>query len=137
MENKIDFEINNKEVEKHKDRIRDIWEYKKVDRIPLGIYIIDNNEEFSRQEIEKEKEKNLKFDLNSIKKSLKLLKDDYIPFIKSGVGRTTITSILGCKVEYTELIDNYSTVKSPIVLKIENLDRFHIPISKKEISIRG
>ena len=57
MENKIDFEINYKEIEKRKNRIRGIWEYKKVDHIPLGIYIIDNKEEFSRQEIEKEKEK--------------------------------------------------------------------------------
>ena len=102
MENKIDFEINNKVIEKRKDRIRNIWEYKKVDYIPLGIYIIDNKEEFSRQEIEKDKEKNLKFDLNSIKKSLELLRDDYIPLIKPEVGCTTIPTILGCEVEYTE-----------------------------------
>lgn len=137
LENKIDFEINNEEIEKRKDRIRDIWDYKIVDHIPLGIYIIDNKEEFSRQEIEKEKEKNLKFDLNSIKKSLKLLKDDYIPFIKPEVGCATIPSILGSEIEYTELINNYSTIKSPIVLKIEDLDRLHIPKSKKEISTRG
>jgi len=137
LENKIDFEINNIEIEKRKDRIRDIWEYKKVDHIPLGIYLIDNKEGFSRQEIEKEKEKNLRFDLNSIKKSLELLKDDYIPFIKPEVGCATIPTILGCEIEYTELAENYSTVKAPIVLKIEDLERLHIPISKKEISTRG
>ncbi len=137
LENKIDFEINYKEIEKRKDRIRDIWEYKRVDHIPLGIYIIDNKEKFSRQQIEKEKEKNLRFDLNSIKKSLELLKDDYIPFIKPEVGCTTIPTILGCEVEYTDLKDNFSTIKSPIVLKIDDLERLHIPISKKEISTRG
>ena len=101
LENKVDFEINNEDIENRKDRIRDIWEYKRVDHVPLGIYIIDNKEEFSRQEIEKEKEKNLRFDLNSIKKSLELLKDDYIPFIKPEVGCSTVPTILGCEVEYT------------------------------------
>jgi len=135
LENIIDFEVDNKEIEKRKDRIRDIWDYKKVDHIPLGIYIIDNKEGFNRQEIEKEKEKNLRFDLNSIKKSLELLKDDYIPFIKPEVGCTTIPSILGCEVEYSDL--SSSTVKSSIVFKIDDLETLDIPLSKKEISTRG
>ncbi len=57
----------------------------------LGLYVIDNKEGFTRQEIEKEKEKNLGFHLNSVKKSLELLKDDYIPFIKPEVGCSTHT----------------------------------------------
>ncbi len=137
INNKIDFELDYNEIEKRKDRIRRIWQYKRVDHIPLGIYIIDNKEKFTRREIEVEKEKNLRFDLNSIQKSLKLLPDDYIPFLKPEVGCTTIPTILGCEVSYTEQFDNFSTVKKPIVNKIEDLKRLEIPLSKNEIVKKG
>lgn len=137
INNKIDFELDYKEIEKRKDRIRKIWQYRHVDHIPLGIYIIDNKEKFTRKEIETEKEKNLRFDLNSIQKSLKLLSDDYIPFLKPEVGCTTIPTILGCEVSYTEQFDNFSTVKKPIVNKIEDLEKLEIPLNKNEIIKKG
>ncbi|MBU4450438.1 MAG: hypothetical protein KKE35_03995 [Actinobacteria bacterium] len=137
INNKIDFEINYKEIEKRKERIRKIWQYKQVDHIPIGIYVIDNKERFTRKEIEIEKEKNLRFDFNSIKKSLNLLPDDYIPFLKPEVGCTTIPTILGSKVSYTEQFENYSTVKEPIVYKIEDLEKLNIPQDKNEIIKEG
>jgi hypothetical protein len=137
INNKIDFELDPKEIERRKDRIRKTWQYKHVDHIPLGIYIIDNKEKFTRKEIETEKEKNLRFDLNSIQKSLKLLPDDYIPFLKPEVGCTTIPTILGCEVSYTEQFDNFSTVKKPIVNKIQDLEKLEIPQSKNEIIKKG
>ncbi len=84
-----------------------------------------------------QKEKNLRFDLNSIKKSLELLKDDYIPFIKPEVGCSTVPTILGCEVEYTEVVNNFSTAKGPIVFDMEDLERLHFPESEKEISALG
>ncbi len=137
ISNKIDFEIDSVEIEKRKNRIRNTWEYKRVDHIPIGIYVVNNKEGFSRQEIEKDKAKNLKFDLNNIKKSLQLLEDDYIPFIKPEVGCCTIPSILGCEVDYTKNFSNYSTVKEPVVFKMEDLDSLYIPVSAEEISARG
>jgi hypothetical protein len=71
--NRIDFEVDCVEIEKRKERIRKIWNYERVDHIPLGLYVLDNSAGFSRQEIEKEKQKNLKFDLDSVKKSLELI----------------------------------------------------------------
>ncbi|MCL4415595.1 MAG: hypothetical protein M1365_02670 [Actinobacteria bacterium] len=137
VNNKIDFEINYIEIEKRKERIRKIWQYKQVDHIPIGIYIIDNKERFTRKERETEKKKNLRFDLNSIKKSLSLLSDDYIPFLKPEVGCTTVPTILGCKVSYTEQFENYSTVKEPIIHSIEDLERLDIPRDENEIIKKG
>ena len=137
INNCINFEINPKEIQKRKERIRKAWQYKRVDHIPLGIYIIDNKEGFTRQEIEKEKEKNLRFDLNSIKKSLLLLHDDYIPFLKPEVGCSTIPTLLGSEVSYTRQFENYSTVKEPIVHKIEDLESLNIPLDKGEIIKKG
>jgi len=137
ISNKINFELDHKEIEKRKERIRRIWQYKQVDHVPLGIFIIDNKERFTRKEIETEKEKNLRFDLNSIQKSLKLLPDDYIPFLKPEVGCATIPTILGCEVSYTEQFDNFSTVKKPIVNKIEDLEKLEIPIDRNEIIKKG
>src|SRR3972149_4076624 len=98
---------------------------------------INNKIDFEINYKEIEKEKNLRFVLNSIKKSLNLLPDDYIPFLKPEVGCTTIPTILGCKVSYTEQFENYSTVKEPIVYKIEDLEKLDIPQDKKEIIKKG
>jgi len=135
--NRVDFDIDVESIEKRKDRIRKIWKYEHVDHIPLGLYVIDNREGFTRQEIEKEKEKNLRLDINSIKKSLELLKDDYIPFLKPEVGCATIPSILGCRISYTEGFSNFSTVKEPIVFKISDLEGLDIPVDKNEIIKKG
>jgi len=135
--NRVDFEVDHIEVEKRKERIRKIWNYERVDHVPLGLYVIDNRGGFSRQEIEKEKEKNLKLDLDSIKKSLELLDDDYIPFLKAEVGCATVPSILGCSIDYTEGFSNFSTVKEPIVLNIPDLENIYIPVNEEEIISKG
>jgi hypothetical protein len=135
--NKIDFDVDHTSVEKRKERIRKIWNYESVDHVPLGLYVLDNNAGFSRQEIEKEKEKNLKFDLDSIKKSFELLKDDYIPFLKPETGCASVPSILGCRVDYTEGFSNFSTVKEPIILNASDLENITIPVDEKEIIARG
>jgi len=135
--NKIDFEIDLNEINKRKNRIRKTWQYCRTDHIPLGLYVIDNKEKFTRKEIETEKEKNLRFVLNSIKKSLEIFPDDYIPFLKAEVGCTTVPTILGSEVYFPEKFDNYSTVKEPIVNRIEDLEKLDIPKEKKDIIRRG
>lgn len=137
LNNKIDFEINPSVINLRKERIRKIWQYYSVDHIPLGIYVADNKEKFSRKEIETEKEKNLRFDLNSIKKSMQLLSDDYIPFVKPEVGCTTIPTILGSEVYFPEKFDNYSTVKEPIINSIGDLEKLDFPNTKEDIKKRG
>ncbi|MCL5771710.1 MAG: hypothetical protein M1479_05515 [Actinobacteria bacterium] len=137
IENKIDFEIDISAIEKRKQRIRDIWKYKKVDHVPLGFSIVDNREKFTRKEIEQEKEKNLRFDLNNVKKSLMLLPDDYIPFVKPEVGCATIPSILGAEIYFTSAFDNFSTVKEPLVKHIEQLESLYIPENDEEIKAKG
>ncbi|MHB1276655.1 MAG: uroporphyrinogen decarboxylase/cobalamine-independent methonine synthase family protein [Candidatus Humimicrobiaceae bacterium] len=137
IKNNIDFNIDINEIEKRKQRIRDIWQYKKVDHIPLGLYVVDNREKFTRKEIEQEKEKNLRFDLNNVKKSLTLLTDDYIPFVKPEVGCATIPSILGAKIYFTSAFDNFSTVKGPLIKDIDQLENLYIPEEDEEIKSRG
>lgn len=137
VENKFDFDIDFDVVERRKQRVRDIWQYKKVDHIPLGLYVVDNREKFTRKEIEQEKEKNLRFDLNNIKKSWMLLSDDYIPFVKPEVGCSTIPSILGAETYFTRTFDNFSTVKEPLVKNIEELEGLYIPEKEEEIKSRG
>ena len=135
--NRVDFEVDRTEIEKRKERVRKIWNYERVDHVPLGLYVIDNRGGFSRQEIEKEKEKNLKLDLDSIKKSLELLDDDYIPFLKAEVGCATVPSILGCSIDYTQGFSNFSTVKEPILLNAADLENIYIPVSEEEIISKG
>jgi hypothetical protein len=137
LENNFDLDIDFDAVERRKQRIRDIWQYKKVDHVPLGLYAVDNMEEFTRKEIEQEKEKNLRFDLNSARKSLMLLSDDYIPFVKPEVGCSTIPSILGAETYFTNEFDNFSAVKEPLARNMEELDNLYIPENEEEIKLKG
>jgi hypothetical protein len=137
INNAIDFDLDFKAIESRRERIRKTWRYERIDHVPLGLYVIDNKEGFTRKEIETDKEKNLRFDLNSVKKSLELLPDDYIPFIKPEVGCATIPTILGSEVYFPQNIDNYSTVKESIVNKITELEKLDFPETVAEIKTRG
>ncbi len=137
INNKIDFDVDFGEVEKRKDRIRKIWNYERVDHIPIVGWVMDNPEDFTLTEIYTEKEKNLRFDLNSLKKSWELIPDDYIPFLKPEVGCITVPTILGSKASYNEGFDKEATVVEPIITKIEDLEKIHIPLDENEIIKKG
>jgi hypothetical protein len=137
VENNFDLDIDLDAVERRKQRIRDVWQYKKVDHIPLGLYVVDNRERFTRKEIEQEKEKNLRFDLNNVRKSLMLLSEDYIPFVKPEVGCSTIPSILGAETYFTKAFDNFSAVKEPLIRNMEELESLYIPENEEEIKSKG
>ena len=68
-----------------------------------------------------------------MKKSWELIPDDYIPFLKPEVGCITVPTILGSKASYNEGFGKEATVVEPIITKIEDLEKIHIPLDENEI----
>ncbi len=137
INNTIDFDLDFAEIEKRKDRVRKIWNYEKVDHIPICLYVFDNKEDFWIYERQKEKEKNLRFDLNNVKKCLKLFRDDYIPYLNPETTMYTVPTILGAKPNYEEGFDNFTTIKDFLIKDVEDIDKIYFPTEKSEIVKMG
>lgn len=75
----LDFEIPVKKIEKRRQLIRDVWNYKKVDHIPVMLQIFSNPYGYTMHDEIFSKEKQLKLRLATIKKTLELVPEDYIP----------------------------------------------------------
>jgi len=75
----MDFDIPIKEIERRKQVIRDVWEYKKVDHIPVMLTVNSNPYGYTMHEELLSKEKQLQLRLASVKRTLELIPDDYIP----------------------------------------------------------
>ena len=91
----VQFDFLNKfEVEKRKDRFRRVWNYQKVDHIPIGIWLDD----FSKYTLKEQcKNGKIQFEVNlkNIIRLSKILPDDYIPYARVWPGYMTIATMFG------------------------------------------
>lgn len=100
----LDGLISQSEIEKRRQLMRDITDYKldKHDHIPVLITYFPNNAKFTFTEIYTNKEAQLEFELDKIKNTLKHVPDDYIPSIKSDLGYVVTQTIFGMKPIYSK-----------------------------------
>ena len=95
--------ISGNEIEKRKQLMRDIIDYKLDghDHIPVLITHFPNSKGYTLTEVYTNKEIQLEYDLEKIKSSLENIPDgDYIPSIKSDLGFIVIQSIFGMQPIY-------------------------------------
>lgn len=128
----LDFEIPVKEVERRKQAVRDVWQYKKVDHIPIMMSVDYNPWNFTMHDELYNSEKQLKLRLNSVKNSLELVPDDYIPAMFINIGCVAIASALGSEIYYGENEQQTPGVKKPVIGKIEDIYRLKIPDPRKD-----
>jgi hypothetical protein len=117
----LDFEIPVKEIERRKQLVRDVWEYKKVDHIPIMITVNSNPFMYTMHDELFSKEKQLGLRLASVKKTLELVPDDYIPTLFVNVGCVAIESALGLEVYYGETPDQTPGVKKHLLDDVEDV----------------
>lgn len=118
----LDFEIPLKEIEIRKQRIRDVWEYKKVDHIPFILQINSNPFGYTMHDELFSSEKQLRLRLSSIKRTLELVPDDYIPTAFVNVGCVAIESALGMELHYGENNDQLPGIQKYM---FDNFDRIN------------
>jgi len=86
--------IDHNEVERLKQLRRDLWDYKRVDHIPIFFW---TDWSFGYTLHEQLKRYEVQFEVNSrtIEKSLKIIPDDYIPWARVTPGYMTIATAFG------------------------------------------
>jgi Uroporphyrinogen decarboxylase (URO-D) len=97
----VQLEIDHAEVERQKQFRRDLWEYKPVDHIPVFIWPTWTFDHTIREQLE-DGEVQFEDNLRTIKKCLKLLPDDYIPWARVTPGYMTIATMFGMQVYWSD-----------------------------------
>ena len=87
-------DIQHNEIEKRKELIRRVWEYKKVDHIPIFIGFDDLSKYTLREQCENGQIQ-FEINVNRINRCLKNIPDDYIPYARIWPGYITIGSMFG------------------------------------------
>lgn len=112
----INFTWDEEEIERRKQRMRDLWAYRRVDHIPVLIWLVCNPHGYTSEELLKDGEKQLEANLVAVERCLRTLPDDYIPWLRPDVGYMTLATLYGCKVYWNENDpDQMPGVESPII----------------------
>lgn len=99
----ISLAIDHNEIERRKAFYRRVFDYQKVDHLPVFIWIQGpiHAEHTLRWELESGKNQ-LEANLGWIERSLRLLPDDYIPVVRITQGYLTIATMFGCQVHWSD-----------------------------------
>ncbi len=94
-------EIDSREIDKRKHTITRIWEHKKVNHIPISVWMDDFSTSTLREQCE---DGRLQFDVmvKNINRCLKCLPDDYIPYVRIWPGYMTIATMFGMAVHWSD-----------------------------------
>lgn len=145
----LDNLISKNEIEKRKQLIREITDYKldNHDHIPILITHFPNSKGYALSEVYTNKEIQLEYELDKIESTLRKVPDDYIPSVKSDLGYVVTQTIFGMKPIYS--IDTkpakypdqapYVDPKAKPIKSIEDMYKFKRPddIFSIRFSTRG
>ncbi len=94
-------DIDPHEIERRRDAMRRVWSYRRVDHIPIGVWMDD----FSRHTLREQCENGLaqyEANVTSIERCLRCLPDDYIPYARVWPGYMTIGTMFGIPVHWSD-----------------------------------
>lgn len=135
---RLKFEIPRDEVERRRQQIRDLWEFRRLDHIPVLMSVEANPWGYSITEQMLDREKQLDVRLESVRLSLAEIPDDYIPAMRVDVGCIVVASAFGAEVVYGKHPAQTPYVKAPVVSSIEEVDRLSIPdLDRSELVVEG
>jgi len=127
----LDFDIPTKEIERRKQVIRDIWNYKldNIDHIPIQLIPIPNSKDYTLKERYTDKKKQLEVQVEKIKAGLQLMPDDYIPTLKPDLGYVVTQSVFGMKPTYSGDGNQPPYVKKepPKITEIDQIYKLKMP----------
>ena len=126
----LDFDVPTKEIERRKQIIRDVWNYKldNVDHIPIQLIPIPNSKGYTLQERFTEKRRQLEVEVEKIKAGLELIPDDYIPTLHPDLGYVITQSVFGLKPVYADSNQPPYTKKDPPrVAKVDDIYKLKMP----------
>ena len=96
----LTFDLPHAEIERRRESIRRVWNYKEVDHIPIQFQLQYNPFHYSMREEIEDMRKQLELRLHNIERSLALIPDDYIPTLFINVGCVGISEAFGCGIHW-------------------------------------
>jgi len=90
------------EIERRKQRVRDVWEYRPVDHIPLHVTVYENPWHFTMRDTLEDGEKQWAVAIAGIERAMRVLPDDYIPTMRPDVGYMTMATVYGIPVHWSD-----------------------------------
>lgn len=96
----IQLDLDHAEIERRKQLRRDLWDYRPVDHIPI-VFWLTPSAGYTVREQRESTEIQFKVNVEAIKRSLRLLPDDYIPFAFVTAGYMTIATMFGMEVHWS------------------------------------
>ncbi len=115
------------EIERRKENVRRVWEYKRVDHIPIMMRVSANPNNYTVQEHFLDDDKQLEIEKESVRLSLALVPDDYIPSMRPDVGCVVIESTLGAEVVFGDDPNQTCTIKEPIINTPDDIYKLQFP----------
>ncbi len=94
-------DINSSEIERRKETVRRVWNYQRVDHIPIGFWIDDFSTYTLREQCENG-ELQYRVNVTAIERCLRHIPDDYIPFARIWPGYMTIGSMFGIPLHWSD-----------------------------------
>ena len=111
----LSFDIPASLIDKRKELVRRVWDYRRVDHIPVYLWLECNPWGYTMQEELKDREKQLSLRLYNIEKSLAEIPDDYIPTLFANVGAVAIDQAFGSSVHWSDNQDQPPGVQAPVI----------------------
>ncbi len=118
--------IDHREVERQKQLRRDLWDYRRVDHIPV-IFKTAWSFGYTDREATEDGDIQLEVNVRTIERSLRVIPDDYIPWARIWCGYMTIATMFGAEVHWTDDPAQPPGVASPLVHEIEDVYRLARP----------
>lgn len=115
------------EIERRKENIRRVWDYRRVDHIPIMLRVVSNPWNYTTQEHFLDGDKQFAIEAESVKRSLELVPDDYIPSMRPDVGCVVIESSLGAEVVFSDNPEQTCNIKGPLLKSLGEVDGLSMP----------
>ena len=116
----IQLDIDHNEIERRKQLRRDLWDYKPVDHIPIVFWLTTSGGYTTREQYEST-EIQFKVNVEAIKRSLKILPDDYIPFAFVTQGYMTLATMFGMELYWSDDPDQTPGSEGHIIGDLEQV----------------
>ncbi len=127
----LKFDIPHGEVERRKDVVRRVWDYKEVDHIPVCFDLKYNPGGITVREELTDKEKQLELRLYNIEKSINEIPDDYIPSCFLNIGCVGVDVAYGAEVFWEDEARN-PYIKKEVINKTEDIFKLQKPDVRKD-----
>lgn len=115
------------EIERRKENIRRVWDYRRVDHIPIMLRVETNPWGYTTQEHFLDGDKQFQLEFEKVKLSLEMVPDDYIPSMRPDVGCVVIESALGGEVVFGENVEQTCTIAEPLLESIDEAYKLERP----------